>query len=256
MELYNNIGEVSAEEVNLNSFKVKSDLNPNIWVNNKINSNVRLRLLDLAQDFYDTLSVKWIKPIDVVITGSLANYNWSDYSDIDVHIIVDYNDVYKDSDFVKDYFDAKKDIWNETHEDITIYGFPVEMYVEDLNTPANSSGVYSLLTNEWLKEPKDLDDARFNHEYVKEVSAKYMTLIDSVSEKADKENDRERLLYYLNKLEHIFDKLKDKRKKGLSTEAQEMSSGNIIWKVLRREGYLDKICDCREDIYNRIKSIF
>ena len=258
--MYNNrlnevLEEIDAEDINLKSFDVQSELNPDIWHNNKIDSNVRIKLLDIAHDFIETLAVRWVEPKDIVLTGSLANYNWSSYSDIDVHILVEYSEVYKDKDFVEDYFKAKKDLWNETHEDLTIYGFPVEVYVDDMDSPAHSSGVYSLVTNKWIKEPKDLSDARFNREYVMLVSAKYMTLIDELVAKYNLCDDKEKLGKLRELAEKIFHKLRDKRKAGLETEACEMSSGNIIWKLLRREGYLDKVWNLIDDAYNEIHSI-
>ena len=60
------------------------------------------------------------------MTGSLANYNWSKFSDIDLHIIVNYEDIDDNSELVKDYVTAKRIVWNDTH-DIKIYGFEVEV---------------------------------------------------------------------------------------------------------------------------------
>lgn len=100
--------------------------------------------MDIADDFIQTLNVKWVKPLDIVFTGSLANYNWTKYSDIDVHVIMNYKDVYENIEFVKEYFEMKKYSWMQDHDNLRIYGFPIELYVEDSNDAANSSGVYSL----------------------------------------------------------------------------------------------------------------
>ena len=243
------------DEISLDSFEAKDELNPKFWVGGKLKTNVRIRLLDIAHDFFEDLDVRWIKPKDVVLTGSLANYNWSKYSDIDLHIIVDFSEVYDKTEFVEDYFNSKKIIWNEAHDTLKIYGFPVEVYVEDYKAPSESSGVYSLVTNKWIKEPKDLSDARFNREYVTLVSAKYMTLIDELVAKYNLCDDKEKLGKLRDLAEKIFHKLRDKRKAGLETKACEMSSGNIIWKLLRREGYLDKVWNLIDDAYNEIHSI-
>ena len=159
------------------------------WVNDKLNSRVRLRLLDIADDFIDELSVRWVKPEDIILTGSIANYNWSKYSDIDVHIIIDFSKIYKKKEFVEDYFNSKKELWKRDHEDLTIYGFPVELYVQDKDDELEASGVYSLDKNEWIKEPKNIDDAKINEVYVKEQAAKFMTLIDSYEKDLKKETD-------------------------------------------------------------------
>ena len=79
----------------------------------RITNLTRGQLLDIADDFTDSLQVDWVKPKDIIITGSIANYNWSEeYSDIDLHVLYDFKKVDKRVDFVKNYFDAKKKNWN------------------------------------------------------------------------------------------------------------------------------------------------
>ena len=246
--------EVEASDVNLKSFEVQDELNPRFWINNKINSRVRLKLLDLADEFYDSLAVSWVKPKDIVLTGSIANYNWSKYSDVDVHILVDYKDVWKKTEFVQDYFDSKKQLWAEEHEGLKIYGFPVEMYVEDVNNQNPNSGIYSLNKNEWIVEPNDFQDAELNEEYIKEVSAKIMTQIDETEEKLKTEKDNHKLEVLSTNMKKLFDKLHKQRKESLEKHG-EMGTYNIIWKVLRRSGHLDKIWDIINNIYNKVNSI-
>lgn len=250
----NCINEVDSSEVSLSSFKIKSELNPKFWVNDKLNSRVRLRLLDIADDFIDELTIKWVKPEDIVLTGSIANYNWSKYSDVDLHIMVDYTKVYKNKDFVKDYFDSKKEIWSKTHPNLTIYGFPVEVYVEDSGEENNSSGVYSLNKNKWIKEPDDFQNATINSSYVKKISAKIMTDIDDAVKKIKKEKDEHKIDVQSEKLKKIFDRMKKLRVEGLKNGG-EMSSGNIIWKILRRSGYIDKLWDFVNHSYDKINSL-
>ena len=183
-----NICEVEANDVDLSSFAVKGELNQRLWHDMKLDADVRDALLDIADDFIDTLAVPWVKVEDVVLTGSLANYNWSEYSDIDLHVVIDFKEVWeKRKDFVKDYFDAKKVEWQNSHEGITVYDFPVEISVEDSGDPAKSTGVYSLKDDEWVQEPKDLSDARINKEYVRETAAKFMTEIDDLIDKVNAE---------------------------------------------------------------------
>lgn len=241
--------EVEPDDLNLDSFKVRGELQPDIWINGKINSEVRKHLLEIAHDFYDSLEIKWSRPLDVLITGSLANYNWSEYSDIDLHLVLNFSEVYDDTELLEDYFKAKKDLWNNDHENLKIYGFPVEVYMEDTADPPKSAGKFSLFKNEWIEEPKDLSDAKLNEDFIKSEAAKIMTKIDDLRE--SEENPRS--IY--NKCDRIFEYMKDIRKKGLETEAAEMSSGNIIWKVLRREGYIDKLVDIMVDAYDSGKSI-
>lgn len=248
------LNEVDAEDVNLSSFKVHDELNPRFWINNKINSRVRLKLLDLADEFYDSLAVTWVKPEDIVLTGSIANYNWSKYSDVDVHILVDYDKVWKKKEFVEDYFDSKKALWKESHETLKIYGFPVEMYVEDVNGESFSSGVYSLEENKWIVEPENFQDATLNTDFIKKQSARVMTKIDDIDELLKTETDNHKLEELSASLKKLFDKLHKQRKESLEKNG-EMGTYNIIWKVLRRSGHLDKIWDIINTVYNKVNSI-
>lgn len=252
---YDPIGEVDAEDVNLSSFAVNDTLNPEIWVNEKINSDVRLKLLAIADDFVDSLAMDWVQPLDVLFTGSLANYNWSEYSDIDLHILYDFSEIYENTEFVEDYFKAKRNLWNDEHEGITIYGFPVEISAEDANNPAKSSGVYSLENNEWVKLPKDISDSRLNVDYIKETAADYMTRIDEMEEELADMDDMKKVSKISKTAERMFDRLKDMRKKSLETEAGEMASDNIVWKVLRREGYIEKLRGIMTDTYDKMMSL-
>lgn len=248
------LDEVESSDISLKSFEVQDELNPKFWVNNKINSRVRLRLMDIADEFIDTLAVDWVKPEDIVLTGSIANYNWSKYSDVDVHILIDFKKVWNKKEFVQDYFDSKKALWSQEHGDLKIYGFPVEMYVEDSNEKNSSSGVYSLNKNKWIKEPDDFQNAELNESYIKKQSAKIMTQIDDIIEKVKKEKDNHRLEVSSEKMKKLFDKLHKQRQESIKKHG-EMGTYNIIWKVLRRTGYLDKIWDNINMIYNKVNSL-
>lgn len=248
------LNEVEASDISLKSFEIQDELNPKFWINNKLNSRIRLKLLDLADEFIDTLAVDWVKPEDIVLTGSIANYNWSKYSDVDVHILIDYKKVWKKTEFVQDYFDSKKALWAQEHGELKIYGFPVEMYVEDTNADNPSSGVYSLNENKWIKEPNDFQDAELNEDYIKRTSAKIMTAIDNIEDKIKEEKDNHKLETSSEKLKKLFDKLHKQRQESLGKHG-EMSTYNIIWKVLRRSGYLDKIWDIINNVYNKVNSI-
>ena len=248
------LNEVEASDISLKSFEIQDKLNPKFWINNKINSRVRLKLLDLADEFIESLAVDWVKPKDIVITGSIANYNWSKYSDVDVHILIDFKEVWKKTEFVQDYFDSKKALWAQEHEQLKIYGFPVEMYVEDTNGDNPSSGIYSLNKNKWIVEPNDFQDAQLNEPFIKDKAAKIMTEIDNIDDKIKKETDNHKLEVLSTKLKKLFDKLHKQRQESLDKNG-EMGTYNIIWKVLRRSGHLDKIWEIINTVYNKVNSI-
>ena len=255
----NLIDEISPEEVDLSSFNIKKHLNPKFWKDGKLDSRIRLKLLDISDDFIDFLEVDWAKPKDVIITGSLANYNWSKkYSDIDLHVLYDFKDIDKKTEFVKEYFDAKKKLWNEEHPELTVFGFPIEVYVQDVNEEHASTGVYSLDKNDWITEPKrkPLATAKVNKEYIKKKVAYYANLIDKIVEDFDANPEDEYIARNTNeKAEALFKKIRGERTDALGKGKGEISNGNVIFKALRRFGYIEKIIDVRQRSYDALNSI-
>lgn len=248
--------EYQDNNFDLSSFRPQTQLHPKIWINGELNSRVRLRLLDIADDFIDTLEVDWVKPKDIILTGSLANYNWSKYSDFDLHVVIDFEEVDERVNFVKDYFDAKKKLWNEQHENLKIYGFPVEVYVQDANEFHTASGVYSLNLGEWLKKPSknSIQAIKLNKFYIKEQVLKFIRKIDTLESALEGETDEYKLEQIGLKANALFKKIKDIRRESLKG-GNEMASGNIIFKSLRRTGYIGKLADIKTKTYDKIFSI-
>lgn len=244
------------KDVDLSSFRPQKELNPRIWINGKINSRVRLRLLDIADDFIDTLEVDWAKPVDIILTGSLANYNWSKFSDFDLHILYNFSEIDCRTAFVKDYFDSKKKIWNEQHEDLKIYGFPVELYVQDTNEKHTASGVYSLERNKWLKEPEadNIQAIKLDKFLIKEKTLKLMRKIDGLENECETASNEYEATEVSKKARALFDKIKAIRREALKN-GTEMSAGNIVFKCLRRFGYIEKLVDIKSKSYDKIYSI-
>lgn len=244
-------------DIDFSSFTPQQELNPKIWPNGKINSRVRLKLLDIADDFFKTLKIGWLKPIDILLTGSMANYNWSKYSDFDLHLLLDFSDVDENVDFVHEYFTAKKKLWNEEHENLMIYGFPVEVYVQDINENLISNGIYSLYKNKWIIEPSkdNLQSLGQDKETIKSKAIETMKKIDALYNATFDINhgsDGEKLLAQIQKLITI---IKGIRKQSL-TKGGEMTAGNIFFKILRRTGYIEKLFNAKTLAYDRKESIY
>jgi len=248
--------EVDSQDINLSSFKLNKELNPKIWKGEKLNPKVRLRLLDIADEFWDGLDISWVSPKDILLTGSISNYNWSKYSDIDLHILVDFNKVDEKVDFVKEFFDSKTKIWNDVHETLKIYGFNVEIYVQDIKEEHTSSGIYSVSKDKWLIKPnKDESSSIGLNKYsIKEKSSKYMNKIDSLFDEFEETSDMYEIEEISKKVKMLYDRIKALRKDGLGKDG-EMSDGNIIFKVLRRSGYLEKLIDLKALTYDKIMSL-
>ena len=104
-------------ELDLQSLVPKDSLNNNFW-NRKLllKKVIRKKLLELAQDFFQSLNLpEEVELKDITITGSIASYNWSKYSDIDLHLILDFSQVDENEDLVKEYFGGKIFSWNNKH---------------------------------------------------------------------------------------------------------------------------------------------
>lgn len=244
------------KQLSLSSFRPQNELNSKIWIGGKINSKVRLRLLDIADDFIESLNVWWVNVSDIILTGSLANYNWSRFSDFDLHILMDFSKVDERTDFVREYFNTKKNEWNNVHENLKIYGFPVEVYVQDTNEEHTASGVYSLNRNEWVVEPvKDnIKAIKLDKYFIKEKTMKYIKIITSLKKQVDETDDDAELRLLSKKVKGTFDILKGLRKEGLKARG-EMHPYNVIYKFLRRLGYLDILLDLKAKTYDKLKSI-
>jgi len=139
------------EEVEKEDFEAHPQLEPTVWRDKKLDPQIRDRLLEIVQNFIGGLS-KDVEIRDIHITGSLANYNWSSYSDLDLHVIVDFLKADDNVARLKAYFDEERMRWNDENN-IKIGDYEVEIYVQDASEVHFSGGIYSVLNNEWLTEP-------------------------------------------------------------------------------------------------------
>lgn len=248
--------EVEPEEISLRSFRVRDYLENHIWDEDGcLDLRVRRALMDIADDFWKTCNIKWVKPETVILTGSICNYNWSEYSDIDLHVVVDFSKIHKNQEFVQEYFDDKKNDWNDSHGKLKVYGFPVEMYVQNIGAETASQAIYDLWKNEWVKEPKEgnIKPIKLNKYAIKEIAAEIMTEIDELCEAFEKEEDKHKIEEINDKIDKLLKKIKSVRKAGL--KHGEMGSGNLAYKVMRRTGYLDKLWNLSQDVYDKLNSI-
>lgn len=242
-------------QINLKSFKTKKNLNPAVWNNGKLRDDVRSRLISIAKEFVSTLKIDNLPVSDIILVGSSASYNWSKYSDIDLHILVDFSKVKvtMDTDFLKNYFTSKKNDWNRTHSDIYINGYPVELYIQGTNEENASNGVYSIKSNYWIKQPV-ANDYVLDKALIKSQSANLINRIDEISEILDKTISR-RKLNLLNMIaDKLYDSIVQSRRDGLAAEG-EASPDNIVFKVLRRTGHLGKLRSIKHKIFDMLQSL-
>ncbi len=225
---------------------MKDELNPKIWDKDfTINPKVRKNLLQIAKDFIEFVKIKNIKISDIILTGSNANYNWHSKSDVDLHIIFDLSNFGKHQKFIDEYLQTKKALWNQDHE-IEIFGFPVEVYPEDKSKNQKSSGMFSLAKNEWIIKPHKVDE-KVDKELVKK---KYQNEVDKILQIED--SSKKRNFDYqqiIDKIDKYKDDLREKRRVALKEEG-EFSPENLVFKMLRNNGFLDKLTKLKTDLYD------
>lgn len=248
--------EVEPSEIDLSSFRRKDELVPKIWENGLLTSRVRLKLLDIADDFWKFVDLNWVKPKGIILTGSICNFNWSKFSDIDLHLIVDFNDIDEKTEFVKAYLDSKKNEWNDEHEGLMIFDHPVELYTQNVGEMPKSSGIYDLEQNEWITKPNkdDIKTIKLDKFEIKDKAANIMTIIDGMYDALHSTSDS----YEIDKIGEdssiLWGKVKEMRRNSLETQG-ESGVGNIVYKILRRTNYLDKLFDLMSIVYDKSNSI-
>ena len=217
-----------------------SELSRLIWEDNKMIPSFREALLRIANEFIDYLGIP-IDVLDITMTGSYANYNYTKYSDIDLHVIIDKESINKDADLVSEFLNAKKSFWNNRH-DIELKGIDVEIYPQDESEEHSSTGVYSISEDKWVIEPKKFKDS-FDLESVEKGSKKIISEIEKVIAKARENMDTDLI-------KKQIEKLKKMRQSGLE-KGGEMSNENIIYKVIRSRGLLQKLFDVKDEIFDK-----
>jgi predicted nucleotidyltransferase len=234
----------------LDSFSVKETLNPKVWENpeepkkSTMVPKVRKALMRIAEEFIDDLGED-IFVEDIYLMGSLANYNWSEYSDFDLHVIIDFERYSDQEELYKELFDLKKKLFNDKHN-IRIFGYDVEVYAQGISDESHSDGVYSVMNNEWIhiptKEVKNLDMS-----VLKTKIKSWTDKIDDAIEDAKSKGNPDRL-------KSLKDKLKEYRQSGLDKDG-EFSYENLVFKFLRRSGHLGKLFDEKTKIKDKELSI-
>jgi hypothetical protein len=236
----------------LSSFYVQDSLNSKIWENpdssdSTMIESVREKLLQIANEFVNFLGVE-IFVQDIHMTGSLANYNWSDFSDVDLHILYDFQESGDQKELLIELFKLKKTLFNSTHN-IKVRGFDVEMYVQDTTELHFSTGVYSVLFDEWIAIPSK-DEVSIDEDKLKSKVESWMDLIDTtIDEVEDDELDDAMLV-----IDGIKEKLKKYRSIGLGNEG-EYSYENLTFKFLRRNGYIQKLFDFTNELMDKRLSL-
>ncbi|MBQ2639255.1 MAG: hypothetical protein IJF92_00615 [Bacilli bacterium] len=205
-------------------------LNKKLFKNQKLIPEVREHLLKIAQEFLDNFSID-ILVDDINLIGSNAGYNYKSKSDIDLHIITDFTQYPADVDIIDELFNAKKNNFNSNY-DITIKDLEVELYIEDVNNPADTNGRYSIKDDTWLQEPTYIEEPPVNKELVEEYTDKIEEVIKSKD---------------LAKIDSLIDEIWDRRKNDVK-QYGFIGEFNLVFKSLRAKGLLDKLRKTKTEV--------
>lgn len=207
----------------INPVVYNDTLNPKLWQNNRLDIEVRYKLMAIAMHFAKFLNVPKLNLRDITISGSNAAYGYAENSDLDLHLVVDFPNNQPE---LAELYSAKKNEYNFTH-DIKIKDIDVELYVQDVQQPHRSAGIYSVLNDKWLSKPK-YQPPTIRDQDVKNKARNYSAKINA----AMRSND-------LNKCKETMSDIRRLRQAGLE-EAGEFSVENLAFKLLRSRGKIDK----------------
>jgi len=211
------------------TLKFRDQLNPTFWEGNVLKSNIRTALFKFADAFAEYVGIDSKAIKDVLMLGGNAGYNYTPYSDVDVHLVIDPKYLPQcDPELLDDYFKDKKTLWSLTH-DVKIYGADVEPYIEKPGLiRRKSQGVFSILKNKWMQNPQkfegELDEAELQKKS-NNIKNKIDTLIQGNNETG---------------LRAILKKLNTARNSSLD-KFGEYGFENLVFKELRNSGYIDKV---------------
>lgn len=211
------------------TLRYHNKLNPKIWNGENIKPEVLTKLKLIAKKWakYSNIPSNAIK--DIILVGGNANFNYTKFSDIDLHLVVYQNRIANCDDILDDYLRDKKQLWSLTH-DIKIYGHDVELYAQDISAEyPQGQGVFSVKDNKWIVKPKK-ENIDFKDKF---LAKKVQAYIDQIEYLIDNNVDAEEIRTLKNKLRNM--------RASAIQKGGEFSFENLIFKELRNRGYLDKI---------------
>jgi hypothetical protein len=229
-----NINELESYKLS-DAVKFHTELNPMLFTDQHMESDVREKLLEIANEFIDYLGINNLDIDDITVSGSNAAYTYTDHSDVDLHILVDMNKINNDAVY-RELFIAKKNLFNDNHN-IKIRGYDVELYVQDKNKPVKSLGEYSILNDKWIKFPRK-QRASIDQNSVKNKVTKLVQL----AEIANRSNN-------IDQIDKVLNTIKRYRQSGLDKHG-EFGPENIAFKILRTNGIIDKLYNHRNRLYS------
>jgi len=231
----------------LKSLEPSENMSEVLWQDMRLREEAEDLLLQVANDFLSSLDLD-VPMKDLYIVGSMASLNYSEFSDIDLHIVLDFGDISSDKDLLRKYFYLAKSKWNRTRK-VMIGGHDVEIYVEDLNDERLPTATYSVMRKEWINQPS-MEGLEIDYQGVTKKVTEKMSEVDELESLYEDGEYKE--AYEFGTL--LRQKIKRFRQAGLDKRG-EYSNENLAFKLLRRSGALDRINDYVKSSYAEMVSI-
>lgn len=232
-----------------------SELSNLIWIKKddkwELDKKVRSKLLDASKKFYDEFSelVNDNPFIDIQISGPFTHKNTSKNSEIDIHLILDIENLFSDNKFLDVSIKSKKFKWN-TNNEFSVRGIPVDFFITRKNRQHNNSPLYSLMKNKWIITPDfdsiidDRDITRKFDDIAFEIDEINNRLLSKTYSPSDYESIYKRAIKLKNKIYGLRrDFLQDKKESTINFQ---------IFKKIKKSGYIDKLIDTLSKSYVKI----
>jgi hypothetical protein len=238
--------EMVDDGIDFSTLEAKEELSSSIWDNEQLREEVKDHLLQVSHDFMDFMDLD-VNIQDLLLVGSMAGYNYSKYSDIDLHIVLDFGDISEDKELLRRYFSLAKSKWNRSRGTI-LSGHDVEVYVEDMEDERIPTATYSLTKSDWINRPSR-DKMVIDYSGVTKKVNEKMTEIEELESLYQAEEYEEAYEMGTN----LRSKLRNFRQSGLDRDG-EYSNENLAFKVLRRSKSLDRLNDITKKSYKNMRS--
>lgn len=243
--------------ISINESEENDSLNKSLWDKDKngnwiLDKRAKRKIVSLAKQFYSEFKklLKQRDIYDIQITGSMSNFNYSPDSEIDVHVLVNFDDIDKGN-----LSDIKKEVesicfeW-DLNNNPKFKGHDIDLFVQDKRDPHEYSALYSVMDDKWIKHPNqeeiEIDD--------RDVDKKYDSIIFSIERldtliKEGTDNDRIKRMYKkglelktrIQKMKRVYD-----TKNGSSTIE------GMVYKKLKNSGYIEKLIEILSYAYEKV----
>lgn len=220
-------------------------LNPKLFENDKLKPEVADKINEIVDVFVNNLKEDNIKIAidDIILVGSNVSYNYTNDSDLDIHILASTKNLTCPDSLYPLLYGAYRSLFNKKME-IEFYGIPVEIYVETEDSTLNSNGIYSVKNNDWIKHPEIKDIPEVDQDKIKQLEQPFVDRFNEITEKPTVEA-----------IDQLITDIYELRKQGMLKDNAEYSEENLCFKEFRNEGYLDKLKDLRSSTLSKQLSL-